>query len=90
MGITGTVVLGIAGCTHHLLGDHHPAAATKATASDVKAFARQMERDHHALRKAGQDLAKKLNITPAPPANDTLPATATKMHDTLAAAPKGA
>ena len=49
-----------------------------------------MERDHHTLRKSGQDLAKKINVTPAAPANDTLPATATKMHDNLTAAAKGA
>ena len=27
VGVTGAVTLGIAGCTHHLLNDHHPAAA---------------------------------------------------------------
>jgi putative membrane protein len=64
-------------------------AATKGTMADVKSYGRDMERDHHMLRKSGQDLAKKINVTPAPPANDTLPATATKMHDNLTAAPKG-
>jgi putative membrane protein len=65
-------------------------AATKGTAADVKAFGRQMERDHHTLRKSGQDLAQKIGVTPAAPANDTLPATAAKMHDDLMAQPKGA
>jgi putative membrane protein len=65
-------------------------AASKGTAAAVKSFGRDMERDHHTLRKSGQDLAKKINITPAPPSNDTLPATATKMHDSLTAQPKGA
>ena len=64
-------------------------AATKATKASVKTFAREMMRDHHALRKQGQDLAKKLNLTPQPPANDTLPATLTKMSDSLTAQGKG-
>jgi putative membrane protein len=49
-----------------------------------------MMKDHHALRKGGQDLAKKLNVTPEPPANDTLPAAAQRMADSLKAQPKGA
>jgi putative membrane protein len=58
-------------------------AATKGTAASVKGFGRDMARDHHALRKAGQDLAKKINVTPAPPANDTLPAAAQRAYDSL-------
>jgi putative membrane protein len=65
-------------------------AASKGTAADVKSYGRDMERDHHMLRKSGQDLAKKISVTPTPPANDTLPATAAKMHDNLTATPKGA
>ncbi len=65
-------------------------ASTKGTNAQVKEFGRTMMRDHHALRKAGQDLAKKLNLTPAPPANDTLPQAAQKMHDSLNAMAKGA
>lgn len=65
-------------------------ASTKGTNAAVKAFGRDMMRDHHKLRAAGQELAKKLNITPAPPANDTLPATITKIGDTLTSTPKGA
>jgi len=65
-------------------------ASTKGTSAQVKDFGRQMMRDHHTLRKAGQDMAKKQNITPAPPANDSLPAGAQKMHDSLNAMPKGA
>lgn len=65
-------------------------ASTKGTAASVKEFGRTMMKDHHALRKGGQDLAKKLNITAAPPANDTLPAAAQKMADNLNAQPKGA
>jgi len=42
------------------------------------------------MRKSGQDLAKKVNITPAAPAGDTLPAFATKMQDNLKGQAKGA
>jgi putative membrane protein len=65
-------------------------AVKKGTAASVKDFGKMMERDHHTLRKAGQDLAKKLNLTPAAPAGDTLPATLQKMSDSLNAQAKGA
>jgi putative membrane protein len=65
-------------------------AASMGTAADVKTFAHEMERDHHMMRKSGQDLAKKLNITPAAPAGDTLPAFATKMQGNLKGQAKGA
>ena len=45
-------------------------AATKGTSADVRAFGKDMMRDHHSLRQQGQDLAKKLGITPEAPAND--------------------
>src|SRR5215211_544914 len=45
-------------------------AATKGTAADVRDFGKMMMRDHHVLRQQGQDLAKKLNVTPEAPAND--------------------
>ncbi len=64
--------------------------AAKGTASDVKSFAKDMMRDHHALRKAGQDLAKKLNVTPEMPAGDNSAAAAQAWHDSLNAMPKGA
>jgi putative membrane protein len=65
-------------------------AAAKGTSADVKSFGRDMMRDHHALRKAGQDLAKKLNVTPQMPAGDNSAAAATAWHDSLNAMPKGA
>jgi putative membrane protein len=65
-------------------------ASTKGTAASVKDFGKMMMRDHHALRKQGQDLAKKLNLTPQPPAGDTLPAAGKKMNDSLKAQAKGA
>lgn len=65
-------------------------AATKGTASDVKSFGKDMMRDHHALRKAGQDLAKKLNVTPALPAGDNSAAAASAWKDSLTSMPAGA
>jgi putative membrane protein len=65
-------------------------ALGKATNADVKAFARLMMGEHHALRVQGQQLAKRLNVTPAPPTDDPLkPAAASEMA-ALRAAPKGA
>ena len=62
----------------------------KATDPDVKAYAKLMMGEHHALRAQGQQLAKRLNLTPEPPASDPLkPAVASEMA-ALRAAPKGA
>jgi putative membrane protein len=65
-------------------------AAAKGTATEVKAFGRDMMRDHHALRVAGKDLAKKLNITPEMPAGDNSAAAAVSWHDSLTAMARGA
>ena len=65
-------------------------ASTKGTNAEVKAFGRDMMRDHHALRQMGQDLAKKLNVTPQPPANDSSEAKDKAWVDSLNAMPKGA
>jgi putative membrane protein len=64
-------------------------AATKATNASVKDFGRTMERDHHKLREAGQALAKKENLAPTAPSNDTLASSASKMQDNLNSMPKG-
>ena len=45
-------------------------AAKKGTSADVREFAQMMMRDHHSLRQQGQDLAKKLGVTPEAPAAD--------------------
>ena len=45
-------------------------AATKGTNSEVRAYGARMARDHHDLRKQGQDLAKRLGITAVPPPRD--------------------
>jgi putative membrane protein len=65
-------------------------AAARGTSAEVKSFGRDMMRDHHALRVAGQDLAKKANVTPQPPANDTTLAANKKWNDSLTAMPRGA
>lgn len=64
-------------------------AATKGTNSEVREFGKRMMRDHHALRKQGQDLAKKLNVTPAAPANDDSKASYDKTMSMLNGAAKG-
>ena len=64
-------------------------ASTKGTSADVKSFGAQMVKDHHALRVAGQDLAKSQSITPALPADNTK-ADADAFLKTLNDTPKGA
>jgi putative membrane protein len=65
-------------------------AATKGTNAEVKSFGRDMMRDHHALRKAGQDLAAKLNLTPAMPSGDTSQTAEQNWQNNLNSLPKGA
>jgi putative membrane protein len=65
-------------------------AAKKATNPEVKAFARLMMTEHHALRLQGQQLAKKVKITPEPPADDPLTAAAQDETNALQSTPKGA
>src|SRR3954464_2060476 len=64
-------------------------AATKATSSAVRSFARDMMRDHHTLRAQGAALAKKLNITPAAPSDDPVPSMAQNETNTLNTTAKG-
>ncbi len=64
-------------------------ASTKGTSASVKEFGRDMMRDHHKLREAGQTLAKKENLAPQAPANDTLATASGKMHDNLTQMAKG-
>ena len=64
-------------------------AVTKATSRDVKAFAKLMMGEHHALRAQGQQLAQRLNVTPEPPADDPLKPAAEGEMTALRAAPKG-
>ena len=64
-------------------------AGTKGTSSAVRDFGKRMTRDHHTLRVQGEALAKKLKITPTPPAGDNLVADAQKAMDNLNSTAKG-
>lgn len=64
-------------------------ATTKGTSSALRDFGRRMARDHHALRVQGEALAKRMKITPIPPAGDNLIADSQKNLDNLNATPKG-
>jgi putative membrane protein len=64
-------------------------AVGKATNPEVRAFAKLMMGEHHALRVQGQQLAKKLNVTPQLPANDPLKPAAEAEMAALKAARKG-
>jgi putative membrane protein len=64
-------------------------AETKGTSADVKAFGRLMAGEHHSLRAQGQELAKKLNVTPQAPAGDQSEAQAKAEMDSLTAMAKG-
>src|ERR687886_492271 len=48
-------------------------AVRKARSADVKNFGRLMMGEHHALRLQGQQLVRRLGVTPQPPANFDLP-----------------
>jgi len=65
-------------------------AESKATNAAVKAFAKDMVADHTMLLNQGDALAKKLNVTPQPAANDSIDATNKQVAATLEQAPKGA
>lgn len=64
-------------------------AETKGTSADVKNFGKMMVGEHHALRLQGQQLAKKLNVTPQAPAGDQSEAQTKTEMDSLNAVPKG-
>ncbi len=64
-------------------------AATKGTNSEVREYGTRMARDHHALRKQGQDLATKLGVTTAAPAADNTQAEFDKAMAMLNGAAKG-
>jgi putative membrane protein len=65
-------------------------AVTKATNPEVKSFAKLMMGEHHALRAQGQQLAKRLNLTPEAPADDPLKPAAQSEMAALKGAAKGA
>jgi putative membrane protein len=64
-------------------------ALKKAANADVKAFAKLMMAEHHALRAEGQELAKKLGVTPKPPERDPLAGYTRNEMSALQKTPKG-
>jgi putative membrane protein len=64
-------------------------ALSRAADPSVKAFAKLMMGEHHALRVQGLALAKKLNVTPEPPANDPVQTAGSSEMDALHSAGKG-
>ena len=64
-------------------------AETKGTSADVKSFGKLMVGEHHMLHQQGQQLEKKLNVTPQAPANDQSESMAKTEMDSLNAMPKG-
>lgn len=68
---------------------HGAIAATKGTSSAVRDFGKLMMTDRHALRVQGEALAKRLGLTPVPPADDNLSADAQKATDLLNTTAKG-
>jgi putative membrane protein len=65
-------------------------ALGKAANPGVKQFAKMMMGEHHALRVQGQALAKKLKITPEPPANDPVQTAGSSEMSALQSAGTGA
>jgi putative membrane protein len=66
-----------------------PMLIGKATNPEVRAFAKLMMGEHHALRAQGQQLAQRLKVTPELPADDPLKPAALSEMTALKAAPKG-
>ncbi len=64
-------------------------AATKGTNSEVREYGMRMARDHHDLRKQGQDLATKLGVAAAAPAADNTQADFDRTMAMLNGAGKG-
>lgn len=46
-------------------------AETRGASKEVRDFGAMLARDHQSVRQMGRDLAKKLGVTPTPPADDT-------------------
>ncbi|HET7469014.1 MAG TPA: DUF4142 domain-containing protein [Gemmatimonadales bacterium] len=65
-------------------------ALKKASDKNVKAFAKMMMSEHHALRVQGLALAKKLKVTPEAPADDPVKAAASSEMSALQSAGSGA
>jgi putative membrane protein len=64
-------------------------ALKKATRPDVRAYAKLMMSEHHALRVEGQQAAKQLGVTPKPPERDPLAPYIRTAANELQKTPKG-
>ncbi|MDQ6718949.1 MAG: DUF4142 domain-containing protein [Gemmatimonadota bacterium] len=64
-------------------------AAVKGTSADIRNFGKTTMRDHHALRQAGQELAKKLGVAAQLPAGDNSAAELQKYVDLFNNTAKG-
>jgi putative membrane protein len=64
-------------------------ALKKASSPAVKRFAREMMGEHHTLRVAGEQVAKKASITPSAPANDPVAPLAQQETSVLDSTPAG-
>jgi putative membrane protein len=60
-------------------------AAERGQSTEVRQFGAMLARDHKAVRQLGRDLAKKLGVTPTPPADDA----AAKAHAAAMATLRG-
>jgi putative membrane protein len=63
-------------------------AETRAVSADVKALAHHFATDHQTVRQKGRDLAKKLDVTPTPPADRSSAKEHEQVMARLRAAPK--
>jgi putative membrane protein len=64
-------------------------ALKKAASAQVRSFAKLMMSEHHALRVEGQQLAKKLGVTPKPPEKDPLAGYVASEMKALQSTPRG-
>lgn len=64
-------------------------ASMKGTSAEIRNFGKTMMRDHHALRQAGQELAKKLSVSPQLPTGDNSQAELQQNVDLLNSTAKG-
>jgi len=87
--LTDANIVYILDMANHLDSLAGSVAATKGTAADVRDYGRTMMRDHHSLRQQGQDLAKKLGVTPEAPPGDTHEADVQRTMSMLNSAAKG-
>jgi putative membrane protein len=82
-------IFAILGEANHAEIDAANVALQKASHNRVKSFARQMIHDHTMLLHKGDALAQRLNVTPQPPANDSLAQHVQQEKQALGAAAAG-